>query len=714
VKTVQQLQHELMRSPDNVVLLCQLALALEQSGEWVQAKAMHQLATLKSPGFLPAYLHAASLCVLLGQYDEATDIAQMGLLVDYQCAELHVVLGQTARHRSDPVRAEVHWQRASQMDPTNVDALQFLSALALERREYDRASTLADRLELVEGGVALSHLIRGAVCQAHEQVNASIQHFKHVLTLEPNHAVTWLQLGIVQFQVGQTEAAAEAFAAAALHDPEMSLAWYNQGRALEGLGRYPEAIDSFETALSLESDGLSALAGLIQCRRSLCDWTHLHANEQHFVGELARLLGTPQTESVPLLLLAMVSDDRELHLKLAKQLAAAAAQIHWPDETQQPAAPIRTKPARIKVGYLTYDCRDHPMAHLMVNVLESHRREQVEVTLYSIGPDDGSDYRRRMSAAPEHFVDAHGWTDTVLFQKIRSDGIHILVDLMGHTRGDRLSLLSRRPAPIQVSWLGYPGTTGARFIDYLLVDEVVVPPEHRAACSESLAYLPTYQPSDAQLSRPEPMSRQEAGLPQTGVVLACFCRPDKLDPVLFSVWMAILRQVPKAILWLYVSHPVAQKNLLNRCTAHDLDPTRIVFAGRLPKDQHLRRIGVADLMLDTRLYNGHTTTADALQAGVPVITLLGEHFPSRVSASLLRAQGLQCCITEDLQAYQQLIVDLASDPVTLSALRRTTCEALAAGTLFQSECFIQRLERLFQTMVAQQVKAGVHQDQIVI
>jgi len=587
-----------------------------------------------------------------------------------------------------------------------MDALQFLAAMALEVDDMERAWAYAASMEALEPDSSLSQLIRGTVAITLQEYDTAEGHLQKAVVCDPNHGAAWLQLGCARFALERVDASIEAFTEASRVEPTMAMAWYNLGRALESSGRFAEAVPSFERALSLHSEGLNALAGLIQCKRSLCDWTELEAHEDRLISDLSRMLGTPAVNNVPLLLCAMLSDDREQQFQLARQVARAAKETATKHEPSAPAKPLSKTPERLKIGYLTYDCRDHPMAHLMVNVLETHCREGFEVWCYSVGPDDGSDYRRRMEAAPDHFVDANGWTDVRLDQKIRSDGIHLLIDLMGHTRGDRMRVLARKPAPIQVSWLGYPGTVGADYVDYLLVDPVVAPAEHADDYAEALAYLPTYQPNDGTLHVQGLARRIEEGLPEKGVVFGCFCRPDKLDPKMFAVWMRILQRVPASCLWLYVRDPAAQRNLLEVARAFGLGRERLVFASRKPKKEHLCRLTVADLLLDTRLYNGHTTTSDALLAGVPVITLLGNHFPSRVSASLLTAQGLDSCITHSLRDYEERVVELGSDMGKLMRLKESARNARETGNLFEMGRFLSHLEDLFHQMVDVQVKGG--------
>lgn len=699
------LQRSLIRHPRDPILITQLGLAFVEEGRTAEARTCFHLAIEKHPELTPAYVHAAALECEMRLFEAAKETAQLGLLVDYTCAALHLTLGRIERMQYNAGRALVHWQRALRYDPQCLDALQFLAALALEERHLGEAWDLARQMDPLPGGPALAHVIRGTVLLEGQEYAAAVQCFDKALAEDANQATAWHQIGVACFSMEQHPQAREAFRKATELAPDMAMAWYNWGRACESMGCWREAITLFRRAFELCPSKLNALAGWIQCKRNICDWTDLALLETLLKERLSQG-DEKEAHKVPLLLHSLISDDMAQHLRLAMSEAQESSEVPVLGYEHPPSHPLHQVPRRLKVAYLSYDCRDHPMAHLMVNVLELHRRHNVEVYCYSVGPDDQSPYRRRMEAAVDHFIDAHGWSDAQLTEQIRRDRVHILVDLMGHTMGDRLTVLSRRPAPIQVSWLGYPGTTGADYMDYLLVDPIVAPPPTKDAYSEALAYLPTYQPNDSTLDAPVAFSRSEAGLPEDGLVLACFCRAEKIEPQMFGMWMRILARFPHALLWVYAPEELIRQNLRAACRRMGGDPTRLLFAGRLPKKAHIRRIAVADLILDTQMYNGHTTTSDALLAGVPVITLMGNHFPSRVSASLLTSQGLTDCVTYSLDEYEEKVNGLVSNSPALEELKQRTVHARQTGSLFDTHRFVKNIEDLYRQMVRLQVRGS--------
>ncbi|MEL5849640.1 MAG: hypothetical protein U7M05_09785, partial [Candidatus Igneacidithiobacillus chanchocoensis] len=336
----------------------------------------------------------------------------------------------------------------------------------------------------------------------------------------------------------------------------------------------------------------------------------------------------------------------------------------------QQAKPIDSRPrfnpaalqaeGRVRIGYLIADVRNHPNAHNTLLLYGLHDRQRFEVFTYSWGVDDNSPYRQRILGDSEHFIEMRGWSDEAMAQRIAADGIHILVDLMGHTGDNRIGVLARRPAPVQVNYLGFPGTSGADFIDYILGDSIVTPPDAAADFSEAIVTLPdTYQINSVrEVALPPAPPRADLGLPEQGFVYCCFNNPYKIDPEVFAIWMRILQQVPDSVLWLFQGSARVDAHLREQARQAGIDPARLVFAPSLPREQHIVRIQSADLFLDTSRYNAHTTATDALWAGVPLLTVPGPTFASRVASSLLRAAGLPQCILSDWSAYETQAVAL--------------------------------------------------------
>lgn len=349
----------------------------------------------------------------------------------------------------------------------------------------------------------------------------------------------------------------------------------------------------------------------------------------------------------------------------------------------------------------------------MAGIFECHDKSRFDVTAISLGPDDNSEMRRRLKASSERFIDAKTYSDDQIANLIRSSEVDILIDLMGFTTGSRTSIFARRSAPIQVNYLGYPGTMGASYIDYIIADQTIISDEFRKFYSEKIAVLPnTYQVNDRKrVISNKAFTRSDAGLPSKGFVFCCFNNNYKITPCVFDCWMRILKQVEGSVLWLLEGNASAAGNLKKEAVARGVSSERLVFAKRMPLPEHLARHKLADLFLDTLPYNAHTTASDALWAGLPVLTCLGETFAGRVAASLLNAIGLPELITTTLEAYEQMAVVLATHPEKLAAIKHKLAENRLTMPLFDTKLFTKHIEAAYTAMYERH-QAGLAPDHI--
>ena len=468
--------------------------------------------------------------------------------------------------------------------------------------------------------------------------------------------------------------------------------------ALGQEGAWEEALGAYRRARALEPDHPQANAGCLSALEHLCCWDGLDRIRRSVrkATEIALERGELPAENP----FDAISRDMDAmhHLAIARAYSRAIAQSV--DRFRESVAdlPRSSGDGRIAVGYLSGDFRDHAISHLIGGLFAHHDRARFRVHAYSTGSDDGSTFRRQVAEGCDAFVDLQKAGPVEAARRIRGDGIDILVDLNGHTASGRLDILALRPAPVQVTYLGFPGTSGADFIDYVIADSVVAPPQRDGAFSEAVVRLPgTYQANGPQPVSGDRPTRRDCGLPEEAFVFASFCAPYKIEPGIFDLWAEILRAVDGSVLWLFRGNGAVEENLRHEAAVRGLGPERLVFADRLPKDRHLARVGLADLALDTRIYGGHTTTSDMIRAGVPVVALRGGHFASRVGAGLLEACGLGDLVAEDASEYVDMAVRLARDPAVLAAVRdRVT--AARDGTLFDTAAFARRLERAFEAM----------------
>ncbi|WP_418315312.1 hypothetical protein [Piscinibacter sakaiensis] len=470
------------------------------------------------------------------------------------------------------------------------------------------------------------------------------------------------------------------------------------GLVLRDMNLFQEAAESFLTAFTLDPNKLAAQLAVMHMRQHACRWDEFDSMRTAIVDVLAAdpdRAGSLAEGGV--FTLVAIEHPPELLLRATSRVAMRFDHIATPLPARR-IDPDRDRPLRI--GYVSNDFYNHATSALLVESLEHRDRSRFEVTLYSHSKHDGSGLEQRVRSACEHFVDISTLSDADAAQRIRADEIDILVDLKGHTLGNRLAIFAWRPAPLQVSFLGFPGTSGASYIDYVIGDRWVTPLAHADRYSERIAQMPgCYQPNDSRRPRPAPVGRSELGLPQDRLVLGCFNQAFKISPATFDVWMRILAAVPDSVLWLLEDNPQATVNLRREAVARGIAAERLIFAPRVPMTRHLARLPAADLMLDNWPCNAHTTASDILWMGVPMLTIEGEAFASRVAGSLLRSLDLPELVCADAAAYESTAIALLREPHRLLALRERVQQSAAQSPLFDGAQHARGLENLYDRMV---------------
>ncbi len=501
-----------------------------------------------------------------------------------------------------------------------------------------------------------------------------------------------------------SEAVAAYFDALALR-PDDAASHHNLGQCFDDLQLYQEAAHCFHTALILGvGDQALATRGLaLFAARSGCHWSaEVDASLAALRTEVQCLPDAAAVRTAPFAHAALTDSRSELHRAAASAARHIAAEVS-PLAPLPPLPPARSgwQPGArpLRLGYVSADFHDHATANLMAEVFELHDRSAFDLHLYSHGPDDGSAMRARLKAGGGRFVDLARCSDPQAAQRIRADGIDLLIDLKGHTKDHRLGIFALRPAPLQATYLGFPGTTGADWIDYVIGDAVVTPLAHVADYREKIAQLPcTYQHNDRQRPLPPPPARAALGLPEDALVLCCFNQPYKISAEVLDAWCRLLAALPQAVLWLLDWGTQALPNLRREAAARGVDPARLIGAPRVGQADHMARVQQADLFVDTWPYNAHTTASDALWAGVPVVTFPGPTFASRVGASLLGAVGLPELVAPDPAGYEALVLALAADAPRRQALRAHLAAARRDSPLFDSRRTTRDLEGLYLRM----------------
>lgn len=670
----------------------------------------------------------------LGQLEDARDSYQRAITLDATIAAVHSNLGVVLQGLGQFEAALAELRIALGLEPAYAEANANLGLTlhSLGRHEeaiaaFRRAITLRPRYAKAHGGL-------GSALKELGQIEAAIESYRAAIAIQPLDAGVHNNLALALRDAGRLEGALESYQKAVALRPDYAEARYNLGRLLSDIGREEEAIDSYREALSiretaathfgmgitlLEIDRLEeATAAFLRAveidpgdgrarskywrtRSHGCDWQDfdtLCSEVRAIVTGFELQSGKEPVSPFPTL---GVLDDPALHLRAAMNRASALLRR----TATEPGASITRpsmRPARdkIRLAYLSADFHDHATAYLIAELFEQHDRDRFEVHGVSFGPADDSPMRRRIESAFAGFHDVREQSSQSIAQTVADLGIDIAVDLKGYTQEAKTGVFVHRPAPIQVQYLGYPGTMGADFIDYIIADPIVIPEAERIHYKEKIAYLPhSYQVNDRR--RPLPASgpsRRDCGLPEVGFVFASFNANYKITPEVFSVWMRLLQKVEGSVLWLFESNSWATQNLRAEAAARGVDPERLVFGQRQPLDQHLARVRNADLFLDTLPYNAHTTASDALWVGLPVVTVAGRSFAARVAASLLTAVGLPELITTSLAQYETLALALARSPQRLAELGRKLENNRGTAPLFDTPAFARHLEAAYVTM----------------
>ncbi len=611
--------------------------------------------------------------------------------------------GQAHAQRADWREATRCFETAARQAPQEpVYALNLARALAAQRR-YDEAAQEAARAYNLDRRNTIACAFTAKCLMDGKRYREAARCLESLPADVPREFDYHATLGRARQFGGQPREAVDAYMhalALCITDPNVH---YQMGLCLNELSLKSEAVQCFHTALALGvgQHELGVRALLTFFEREACSWGDADETMAALKRALDELPDDATVATAPFAHVTLL-DDPAYQLKAAASLARNLGQRAQPFPPR--ASDWRPGGRRLRVGYLSSDFHQHATSILIAEMLEQHDRAHFEVTLYSHGKDDRTAMRRRIENASEHFVDLRGQSDRDIAERIHADGCDLLIDLKGYTRDNRLGVFAWKPTPVSVTYLGFPGSTGARYIDYLIGDPVVTPLEHQSYYTEQLAQMPIcYQPNDRQRALLPPPPRAEEGLPEDAVVLAGFNQPYKISAEVFNVWCVLLDALPQAVLWLLEWNEQSRENLVREAAQRGIDPARIIWAPRKKPSAHMARMQLADLFIDTWPCNAHTTASDALWAGVPVVTFAGRTFASRVAASLVHAVGQGELACDDIEHYARTVVELAHDPARLARLRAQLVAAREQSPLFDSQRYTRDFEALLLRMMQRHV-----------
>ena len=687
------LQRAVDMAPDEVGLHSNLGLALQQLGRLEQALACLERALVLKPDFVEALNNRGNVLRELNRMDEAAASYQQAIRLRPNFVEALHNLGMAHLAMQQPEEALASLASCLQLAPQNTGALaQYgMALMALKRPQV--ALACFERVLGLTANDAEAHYWRGNALLEMGRAEEALASYRQAAQLRPDIPEVHYNLANVLIDLERHEQALAAFDRALELRPDYVQAHYNRGGTLQDLRRHDEAAATYERLREIAPDHRYTLGKLFHCRQLSGNW----ARSPEHVAALVRATEEDNPRDMPFPFLS-VSPNPALQLSGAKAYTAS----HFPPSATPLWTGQRYRHDRLRIAYVSADFREHPLCYLLAGVFEAHDRERFETIALALRPQDGSAMGQRVEAAFERFIDASTMSDAEVATLMRELEVDIAVDLTGHTENNRTAIFAARPAPVQVNYLGFPGSMGADYIDYILADEFVIPERTRPHYSEQVAYLPEcFQGNDDQraISNIIP-SRTDVGLPESGFVFCAFNTTHKLTPSFFAIWMRLLTNVPGSVLWLASDDLVVQRNLRDEAERRGVSSQRLVFSPRTRYADHLARFQLADLFLDTLPFNAGTTASDALWAGVPVLTCSGESFAARMAGSLLTAIGLPELITHSLEDYEALALRLATTPAQLADIRARLDRQRRTSPLFDTVRFCRHLEAAYLGMRA--------------
>jgi predicted O-linked N-acetylglucosamine transferase (SPINDLY family) len=684
--------------PSELQQLFRSARALEKAGAWPEAERLYRQLLEQAPGHGATRLQLAKVLHQQGRDGEALALLN-SLLAGASLPpadDLPVAadaLGDSFSDATKRLRARGHANRGI--------LLQLQGDLDAAQRDHGEALRLEPGLRTAADNLLALALLLRSQGRSHQALEA----LRMILRATPQRPDLLLQLGITLMDLGRVEAALPCFRRLLRQEPQLREGHYQLGQALAALGQTEAGIAALKTALALDPHATEALVQLEMHRLSLCDWDD---HERRMAQLLAQLEAHGQARDgavdsvlVPPLSLSLFPAPPALHRRLGER---------WAEPTSRSMAPLRLPPPpphrageRWRIGYLSADFRNHAMGNLLHGLFARHDRRRFEVFAYSLA-DISDETTELIRSGVDHYAMVAGDSSEAIANRIRSDGIDVLIDLMGHTHHGRPGVLALRPAPLQLHYLGYPGSLGADWIDGVIADAWLIPPDHEIHYRETVHRLPWGFVSSGPLDStpptpPPPPSREALGLPAAAVVYACFNRPEKITPAVFDGWLEILRQVPDSVLWIINDEPLVEQRLRARLAQAGLEWRRLVFSPKVESAAFGQCCGLADLLLDTSPYGSGATAVTALAAGLPLLTCPGQTFASRMGASLCAATGLEEMICPTPEAYRERAIALGRQPPELQRLRRQLLAGRAELPLFNTTAWVGHLEQLLERLL---------------
>ena len=699
-------------------------LALHQQGKLSQAQALYQAAHQLDPAFADAVHHLGIIALQTNRLVESIKLIQQALALDPTDSSAYNNLGMALEDSRQPDAALTAYDEALKLASGNIEALLNRGNVLQTLKRFDQALLNYDRLIALVPGYPDAYNNRGNVLRALGRHQEAIASFDRAIALNPGFAQAFNNKGValkdlkrledavvcynkaLSLQTGYADAygnlgvalkelrimdqARLSFDRAIALRPDQAQFYGNRGGFFQEIGQNENALSDYEKALELDPGIVELYGKRLHVQMLLCNWTDFDQR----IEQILSCIENGQTAADPFTVLTLI-DSPQVQLQAAKLAAKQYAVV------DQSLGALQKNPShtKIRIGYFSADLREHPVAYLMAEVFEKHDKEHFELYAFALGRPARDSMKQRIASAFDHYIEVGSLADREVAALARTHEIDIAVDLGGFTIHHRPGIFAYRAAPVQVQYIGYLGTMGADYMDYLLADETLIPAESQTFYAEKIAYLPSYQANDSKREiATRSFTRAELGLPPDAFVFCCFNNNYKITPATFDSWMRILSSVKGSVLFLFANGQQTQTNLRQEAERRGIDPARLVFGERMERADYLARYRAADLFLDTLPYNAGTTASDALWAGLPVLTCEGESFASRMCASVLHAIELPELITQSTQTYEAKAIELASDPGLLEALKFKLKQHIQTAPLFNTALFCQHLEKTYLAM----------------
>jgi len=678
----------LVIKPDYADAYSNIGNTLKEQGKLEEAIEAYNKVLVIKPDDADAYYNMGIILREQGKLEEAIEAYNKALAIKPDYADAYNNMGVTLKEQGKLEEAIEAYNKALAIKPDYADAYSNMGIALADQGKLEEAIEAYNKTLAIKPDYAEAYNNMGIALADQGKLEEAIEAYNKALAIKPDYIEAYNNIGVAFKDQGKLEEAIEAYNKTLAIKPDYAEAYNNMGIALADQGKLEEAMAAYNKALAIKPDYESARAVKLHRQAHICDWDNIATDIK-----LIPKLGTFETHVPPFMLLSLEDAPESHRLRSEIYSKARYPQKHLP----LPAKPL-TKPKRIRIGYFSTDFKEHPVAYLIAKVLEQHNRDQFEVFGYSLYGSSSGEMRQRLEKSFDSFTDVQSMSDRDIALQAQQDGIDIAVDLTGYTANSRSGILAFRAAPVQVNYLGYPGSMGAEFIDYIVADQHLIPPENQKHFSEKQIYLPdVYLPTDNTLPfSNEPSSRFNLGLPDSGFVFCAINNSYKVNERVFDIWMRLLKSVDGSVLWLLETNEIVKANLEKEANKRGVTSDRLVFAKKVSHEKYLSQFHQADLFLDTFPYTAGATASNALWAGLPIVTKNGQSYTARMAGSMLNAIGLPELITQTEKDYEALILDLATNPEKLTKIKEKLDANRLTHPLFNTELYTKHLENGYQ------------------